>query len=139
MVDGRPAIYNGLYQACINGGWYRQKTVEILSEALDRYDVDGCFFNFFGNPAADYSERPLGLCHCDNCERLYRERFHRAVPEVPDADYHAFMADAGVSMSITIRTLLKSKRPRAALVGTAPEIGDIAYGEACLLYTSRCV
>jgi len=33
-------------------------------------------------------------------------------------------------MSITIRTLLKSKRPQAALVGTAPEIGDIAYGEA---------
>jgi len=38
------------------------------------------------------------------------------VPEVPDAGYHAFLADAGVSMSITIRTLLKSKRPRAALV-----------------------
>jgi uncharacterized lipoprotein YddW (UPF0748 family) len=56
MADGQPAIYNGLYQACINGGWYRQKTVEILTEALDRYDVDGCFFNFFGNPAADYSE-----------------------------------------------------------------------------------
>ncbi len=130
MADGQPAIYNGLYQACINGGWYRQKTVEILTEALDRYDVDGCFFNFFGNPAADYSERPLGLCHCDNCERLYRERFHREVPQVPGADYHAFLADAGVSMSITIRTLLKSKRPRAALVGTAPEIGDIAYGEA---------
>ena len=24
-ADGQPAIYNGLYQACINGGWYRQK------------------------------------------------------------------------------------------------------------------
>ena len=49
-------------------------------EALDRYDVDGCFFNNFTNPTTDYSERPLGLCHCDNCQRLYRERFQRDVP-----------------------------------------------------------
>jgi Hypothetical glycosyl hydrolase 6/TAT (twin-arginine translocation) pathway signal sequence len=129
-TDGQPVIYNGLYQACINGGWYRQKSIEILTEALERYDVDGCFFNMFSNPTADYSERPLGLCHCDNCERLYRERFHRGIPDTPDADYRAFLHEAGVSMSITIRDLVKSKRPKAAIVGTAPEIGDIAYGEA---------
>ncbi|HEV2274656.1 MAG TPA: hypothetical protein VGR96_10845 [Acidobacteriaceae bacterium] len=129
-TNGQPVIYNGLYQACINGGWYRQKSIEILTEALGRYDVDGCFFNMFSNPATDYSYHPLGLCHCDNCERLYRERFHRGIPEAEDADYRAFLHDAGVSMSITIRDLVKSKRPRAALVGTAPEIGDVAYGEA---------
>jgi hypothetical protein len=130
MADGQPAIYNGLYLACINGGWYRQKSIEILSEALDRYDVDGCFFNFFSNPSSDYSERPLGLCHCDNCQRLYHERFHRDVPETPDDDYHAFLHDAGVSMSLAIRSVVRTKRPQAALLGTSVEIGDIAYGEA---------
>jgi hypothetical protein len=130
MADGQPALYNGLYLACINGGWYRQKSIEILTEALDRYDVDGCFFNFFSNPTTDYSERQLGLCHCDNCERLYRERFHRDVPETPDADYRAFLHDAGVSMSLAIRNVVKTKRPKAALLGTSVEIGDIAYGEA---------
>ena len=130
MADGQPAIYNGLYLACINGGWYREKSIEILTEALDRYDVDGCFFNMFSNPATDYSERPLGLCHCDNCERLYRERFKRSVPETPDADYRSFLHDASVSVSIMIRNLVKSKRPKSALVGTTPEIGDIVYGEA---------
>jgi hypothetical protein len=130
MADGQPATYNGLYLACINGGWYRQKSIEILSEALDRYDVDGCFFNFFSNPTTDYSEHQLGLCHCDNCQRLYHERFHRDVPEAPDADYHAFLHDAGVSMSLAIRTVVKTKRPQAALLGTSVEIGDIAYGEA---------
>jgi Hypothetical glycosyl hydrolase 6 len=130
MADGQPALYNGLYLACINGGWYRQKSVEILSEALDRYDVDGCFFNAFSNPTTDYSERQLGLCHCDNCERIYRERYHRDVPIVPDADYHAFLHDAGVSMSLAIRSVLKTKRPKCALIGTAVEIGDVAYGEA---------
>lgn len=130
MANGQPAIYNGLYLACINGDWYHKKSIEILTEALDRYDVDGCFFNAFSNPAADYSEHPLGLCHCDNCERLYRERYHRDVPETPDADYRAFLHDASVDVSLKIRALLRSKRPKAALVGTSIEIGDVAYGEA---------
>lgn len=130
MSDGQPAIYNGLYLACINGDWYHKKALEILTEALDRYDVDGCFFNMFSNPATDYSERKLGLCHCDDCERLYRARFGRGVPEVPDADYRAFLYDAGTEVSIKIRDLVRTKRPKAALLGTAIEIGDIAYGEA---------
>jgi hypothetical protein len=129
-TNGEPAIYNGLYQACINGGWYRQKAVEILSEALERYDVDGLFFNMFSNPAADYSGHPLGICHCDNCKRLYQERYHRALPDTPDADYQAFLHDANISMSLTIRKLIKSKRPKAALVGTSPEIGDMVFSES---------
>ncbi len=130
MADGQPAIYNGLYLACINGGWYSQKAIEILAEALDRYDVDGCFFNSFSNPTSDYSERPLGLCHCENCERLFHEQFNRSVPEKPDADYRKFLHDAGVAVSVKFRDLLRSKRPKAALLGTAIEMADIAYGEA---------
>jgi len=129
-ADGQPAIYNGLYQTCINGGWYRQKTLEILGEALGRYDVNGCFFNYFSNPTSDYSGHALGLCHCDNCERLFRQRYHREVPTVADEDYHVFLHDAGVAVSIAIRTLVKSKRPHCAVLGMATEISDIAYGEA---------
>jgi hypothetical protein len=130
MANGQPSIYNGLYQTCINGGWYREKSVEILTEALGRYDVDAVYFNMFSNPAADYSGHPIGLCHCDNCERLYQERFHRNVPDTPDADYHAFLHGAGESMSITIRSLVKAKRPKAAFIGAAPQICDIVYSES---------
>ncbi len=130
MAGGQPSIYNGLYQTCINGGWYRQKSIEILKEALGQYEVDGVYFNMFSNPAADYSGRPIGLCHCDNCQRLYRERFHRDVPDAPDADYRAFLHDASVSMSITIRDLVKSQRPGAAFIGAAPQICDIVYSES---------
>jgi hypothetical protein len=130
MADGQPAIYNGLYLACINGDWYHKKALEILTEALDRYDVDGCFFNMFSNPETDYSERQLGLCHFDNCERLYRARFNRSIPETPDADYREFLYNSGTQVSIKIRDVVRSKRPKAALLGTAIEIGDIAYGEA---------
>jgi hypothetical protein len=129
-ADGQPAIYNGLYQTCINGGWYREKAPEILREALKRYDVDGLFFNMFSNPAADYSGHPLGICHCDNCKRLFRARFHRDLPEQPDADYRLFLHDAGVSESLMIRSIIREMRPNAALVGTSPEIGDMVFSES---------
>jgi len=129
-ADGRPVVDNGLYQTCINGGWYRQKAIEILTEALDRYAVDGLFFNMFANPEVDYSYRPIGLCHCDHCEALYQQRYHRAVPETPDADYRAFLHDSAVSMSFTIRDLVKSKRVGIALAGLAADISDIVYSES---------
>ena len=129
-ANGEPAIYNGLYQACVNGGWYREKAPEILREALDRYDVDGLFFNMFSNPAADYSGHPLGICHCDNCKRLYQKRYHRDLPDKPDADYQDFLHEATITMSETIRQIIRAKRPTAALVGTSPEIGDIVFSES---------
>ena len=49
-TNGEPAIYNGLYSTCINGNYYREHAMTILTEALDRYEVDGLFFNMFGNP-----------------------------------------------------------------------------------------
>jgi uncharacterized lipoprotein YddW (UPF0748 family) len=49
QTNGQPVIYNGLYSTCINGGYYREQAMKILSEALDKYAVDGLFFNMFGN------------------------------------------------------------------------------------------
>ncbi len=129
-ASGEPAVYNGLYQACINGGWYRQKAVEILTEALDGYDVDGLFFNMFSNPSSDYSGNPVGLCRCDNCQRLFRTRYHRDLPLKPDRDYQEFLHDAMRTMSETIRALIKARRPSAALVGTSPEITDVVFSES---------
>ncbi len=129
-ASGEPAPYNGLYQACINGGWYRQKAIEILSEALERYDVDGLFFNMFSNPASDYSGNPLGICQCGNCQRLFRARFGRELPATPDAGYQAFLGESTRSMSETIRKLIKSKRPNAMLVGTSAEITDGVFSES---------
>jgi Hypothetical glycosyl hydrolase 6 len=127
-LNGEPAIYNDLYSTCINGGWYHKKAIEILNEALNRYEVDGLFFNMFGNSTRDYSGNPLGLCHCANCEELFWKQFHRGIPEVPDADYEAFMHNATVVVSRMVRSLIKAKRPEAALVGT--RVGDIVYSES---------
>lgn len=130
MADGQPAIYNGLYQVCINGGWIQDKALEILGEGLDRYAVDGCFFNNFLNPEEDYAGRHLGICHCDNCQRMYQEQYGRPVPEKADADYRKFMQGCGRATSEKIIGLLRQKRPSAALVGGTPSLTDIVYGES---------
>src|SRR5687768_6835849 len=66
-ANGEPVIYNGLYSTCINGGYYRDQGMKILAEALERYEVDGLFFNMFGNQSRDYSGVFVGHCHCDSC------------------------------------------------------------------------
>ncbi len=58
------------------------------------------------------------------------QRYHRDLPDKPDADYRAFLHDATVTMSETIRQIIRDKRPNAALVGTSPEIGDIVFSES---------
>ena len=116
--DGRPVIYNGLYSTCINGGYYRGQAMKILAEALDRYDVDGLFFNMFGNQSRDYGGHPVGLCHCDACRRLYRQEFHKEIPETPDADYRQFMFRSSREVAAAIGDLDPSRSDRKRATST---------------------
>ena len=115
-ANGEPAIYNGLYSTCINGNYYREHALTILAEALERYEVDGLFFNMFGNPTADYSGAPMGPCQCGACQARYRARYRRDVPAAADADYRAFMADSAREVAATIAELIHRKRPQAAFL-----------------------
>ena len=115
-ADGQPVIYNGLYSTCINGKYYREHALTILAEALERYEVDGLFFNMFGNPTTDYSGVATGPCHCQACEARYRARFGRPVPSAADADYRSFMSDSSREVAATIAELIHRKRPSAAFL-----------------------
>jgi hypothetical protein len=115
-ASGEPAIYNGLYSTCINGDYYRKHALTILEEALTRYEVDGFFFNMFGNPSTDYSGVAMGPCHCHACQARFRARYGRPVPSVADADYRAFMADSSRDVAATIGELIHRLRPNAAFL-----------------------
>ena len=115
-ANGEPVIYNGLYSTCINGNYYREHALTILTEALERYEVDGLFFNMFGNPATDYSGVATGPCHCQACQMRYRARHGRPVPANADADYRSFMADSSREVAATIAELIHRKRPNAAFL-----------------------
>ncbi|MBZ5584901.1 MAG: hypothetical protein LAQ30_22360 [Acidobacteriia bacterium] len=128
--DGGPVIYNGLYSTCINGGYYRERAMEILSEALDGYAVDGLFFNMFGNQSSDYSGRPVGLCHCAACQRKYRQLYGKEIPERPDDDYRRFMLASSREVAAAIGDLIHKKRPQAGYFNYIQDYTDGIMSES---------
>jgi hypothetical protein len=130
QANGQPVVYNGLYSTCINGGYYRDQAMKILAEGLEKYDVDGLFFNMFGNQSSDYSGRPVGLCHCDACRTKFRTQFHREIPDAPDAEYRQFMAAATREVAAAIGALIHSKRPRAGYFNYLQETTDGIMSES---------
>jgi hypothetical protein len=116
-AGGGPYVYNELYSTCINGGYYRQHALEILTEALDRYPVDGLFFNMFGNPATDYSGRSMGPCQCDACRARFQAKYGRPLPSTgDDRDYGAFMSESAREVAASLAALIHRKRPGAAFL-----------------------
>jgi hypothetical protein len=114
-VNGEPAVYNGLYSACINGGYYREHIFKILTEALTKYPVDGLFFNMFGNPRSDYSGVRMGPCHCASCKRMFKERYGRDLPtDDGDVRYREFMDRSSREVAAEIGKLIRKLRPEAA-------------------------
>ena len=87
-TNGEPAIYNGLYSTCINGDYYREHALTILAEALDRYEVDGLFFNMFGNPVDRLQRRADGALPVRRLPGpLSRPLRPRPCQRTADADY----------------------------------------------------
>ncbi len=130
-VNGEPAIYNGLYTTCINGGYYREHVFQILEEALTRYEVDGLFFNMFGNPSRDYSGNRLGPCHCGACQRKFRAEYGRTLPEDDnDPQYREFLQRSASEVARQIASLIRRLRPQAAFATYIHEHVDWIMSES---------
>ena len=115
-VDSKPIIYNGVYSTCINGGYYREYSFEIMKEVIGRYDVDGFFFNMFGYQTSDYSGNYHGLCQCVNCQKRFREMFGHPLPQEEDPndpvyrDFSKFRAITSDEMSQTVREFIRTSK-----------------------------
>lgn len=130
-TDGAPVIYNGLYSACINGGYYKVHAAKILTEALERYPVDGLFFNMFGNPSADYSGVPMGPCQCDACKAGFRAKYNRPLPtDAQDRDYRDFMTASARDVAAGIADLIHRLRPGAAFLTYIEDYTDVIMSES---------
>jgi hypothetical protein len=104
--------------------------MKVLTEALEKYDVDGLFFNMFGDQSRDYSGQPVGLCHCAECRRLYREQFDKDIPETPDDDYRQFMFRSSREVAAAIGKLIREKRPKAGYFNYIQEYTDGVMSES---------
>ena len=127
---GKPVVYNGLYSTCIAGGYYAEKAMEILAEALTNYDVDGLFFNMFSNPTTDYSGVAVGSCHCDACGRMYREQTGRELPARADAEYRRLLDEARSRAGRRTAEIIRRLRPAAGVFHYSQEFSDGIMSES---------
>lgn len=120
---GEPQEYNGTYQACVNGGWASDYSLRILREGLERYDLDGVFFNMTGYQPVDYSGRHRGMCQCANCQTAFFEMFKRDLPEREDftdpaySDYLLFKRRTSRAAAQRIYDTVKQLRPNTGVMG----------------------
>lgn len=74
----RPGNWSLLMTTCANAGYRNEQVaVPVLEEFLNRYDIDGIFFNNTG-------QEP---CHCAACQQKYLQIYGEALP-VNSNDFH---------------------------------------------------
>lgn len=118
---GQPQIYNTLYSACPSADYYQHRSLDILDEIMERYPVDGFFFNWFGFSEADYSRVYHGVCHCAKCQGSFAA--YSDGKELPDGPRHPnypewlrFSNGVIRSLAAKISDHILSRRPDAGLV-----------------------
>ena len=119
---GQHQIYNGLYSTCPSGPYYQEKSFEIIGEVMDRYPVDGFFFNWFNFSMRDYSGNYHGICQCVHCQRRFRERYGLSLPREEDWSDPAYLRwreytrETLADLAGRIRAFIKARNPDACLI-----------------------
>lgn len=119
--EGEIVDYNGDVHACINGEYQRVYALKIMDEILDKLDIDGVFFNMGGYQVRDYSYNEYGICHCDNCKRLFKEMYGLSLPEKADMEdpiyrkYRVFQRETLEKYNKEMTDAIRAKRPDIAI------------------------
>jgi hypothetical protein len=120
-LKGEVINYNGTVHACINSEYQRSCSLAILDEVTEKYPIDGVFFNMFGYTTRDYSNNYHGICQCDNCRNMFRERYGKDLPKAEDPEdpvfrlYLRFKTETVHETLDSIHKLIKGKSPELAI------------------------
>lgn len=79
-AQGRAVRYNDTVVTCLNSDYQQKEIPSILREILEKYPVDGVFFNMFGYQERDYDGKYFGPCQCDNCRKRFKELYGEELP-----------------------------------------------------------
>jgi len=118
---GRHVNYNGQVHTCPSGAYQQEYMFKILGEAVDRYPLDGVFFNMIGYRTRDYSGNYHGLCQCENCKRRFKEFSAMELPKRADGKdpayrkYQQFCSEMTRDLFLRVQAFLKKKRPALAI------------------------
>lgn len=122
-IKGEIIDYNGNVHMCPCGGYLQEKAYEIMREVAVKLPIDGVFMNMGGFRQVDYSHNYYGICHCDNCKRLFKEQFGLDLPDEEDMSdpvyrkYKIFQKMITKSNQRRMYELLKSINPQIAMDG----------------------
>ncbi|MBV9812430.1 MAG: beta-galactosidase trimerization domain-containing protein [Acetobacteraceae bacterium] len=125
---GKPQIYNTLYSTCPSADYYQHRSIDVLDEIIDRYPVDGFFFNWFGFSERDYSRVYHGVCHCEKCRAGFAAfSGGKELPDGPQsatyAEWLQFSSKVVGELTAKIANHIARRRPDAALVrGTGAQV-----------------
>ncbi|MEV0894432.1 alpha-amylase family protein [Promicromonospora sp. NPDC050262] len=131
--SGERQVFEGLVSVCPSAGYYQERIFDVLDEVLDRYAVDGFFFNWFGFNERDYAGRVHGVCHCAACVVGFRE--HTGLDRLPDRAgddgyrrWRGYATATIEALTARVRAHIAARRPDAGLIlGTA---ADVLFHEA---------
>ena len=121
--DGDIVDYNGDIHACICGGYQQEKVFEIIQEVVSELPIDGFFMNMGGFVTRDYSYNYYGICHCESCQKKFRERFGLELPDAEDPDdpvfrkYQIFKQEVQKDFKQRVEKAVHSINPDIAIEG----------------------
>ncbi|NHN29013.1 beta-galactosidase trimerization domain-containing protein [Paenibacillus agricola] len=113
--------YNGDVHVCLSGDYQQIFAPEIIKEAITTLNFDGIFFNMGGYQVKDYSYNYYGICHCDSCQRRFKEMFDAPLPKVEDttdplyAKYLIFKQRMLKAYAIKMHEVILGVRPDIAI------------------------
>jgi len=130
--DGEHQVFNDLVTTCPSGPYFQEETFRIVDEVLERYAVDGFFFNWFMYSETDYAHRYLGPCHCSACAARFPADTGLPLPTSREhASYPAWTAWAYEmlrDLGSRLRKHIHDRREGVALI--LHETADLCYVEA---------
>ena len=133
-LKGKTISFNGMVHTCVNGEYQQRLSLEMIREVLEKYPVDGIFFNMFGYQTRDYSEQYHGICQCENCRKKFLEFSGRELPtreDDPDiSEYRRFQKATIHDLMMRIRALVKSIRPDIAICTYTDDQVDLIRAES---------
>lgn len=133
-LKGETVSFNGMVHTCVNGEYQQKFSLEMIREVLEKYPVDGIFFNMFGYQTRDYSETYHGICQCKNCQKAFLAFCGKELPVREDdpeiSVYRAFQKKTIHEMMTRIRTLVKSIRPQTAICTYTDDQVDLIRAES---------
>ncbi len=134
-IKGQNINYNGQVHTCINGGYQQEYLFKILGEAIDRYPLDGVFFNMIGYVTYDYSGNYHGICQCDSCRKRFADWSSGLdLPRAEDTSdpvfrkYDQFRRETSDGLFHRVNKFIRSKRRNIAVCTyTAAGVDIIRY------------